>query len=458
MGKQDYRTAYKAYTLVAEQVSEPLRSQALLGAATALAFEGKQPLQAAQQLAAFVDAYPKHPDAAWATRACANCLKDAGRSDDSQAILSDLLHRWPDSESSLDVVLHQPDSRQGVDQVASAVRDWIVSPTALSKLERFNPKTIRLGLLVAAKRQDAKAWDTLTGHIAGVDQTGQTTADALQQLVESGLEADAERLAARLISPQDSAGVTAGAREASCRWAGRTQRWSMLALASEAESTNDEVPSRTVSVERLFAEGLMQTGRVAEARKWWNHLVDQRGVNDFATLLRCAEAENAVGNDVSLAERRIQAAFKAADGEPFQLSLVELLDAELAIRRLKFEDARAGLERVVRSGESDPSVRARAQWLIGETYFLQRNFTQAVEAYRRVEGIDSNSTWVAAALIQAGKSFEQLGRTREAAVCYWGLVNRFAESPHVGMARKRLAAISPPNEDSSHPPNPTLRR
>jgi TolA-binding protein len=89
---------------------------------------------------------------------------------------------------------------------------------------------------------------------------------------------------------------------------------------------------------------------------------------------------------------------------------------------------------------------------------LQQDFADAVEAYRRVEGIDPNGMWVAAAMVQAGKSFEQLGRTREAAVCYSNLLSRFADTSHAALARRRLAAISPdanPSTDSSSTP---LRR
>ncbi len=99
----------------------------------------------------------------------------------------------------------------------------------------------------------------------------------------------------------------------------------------------------------------------------------------------------------------------------------------------------------------------RAQWLIGETHYLQQEFADAIEAYRRVEGIDPGGMWVSAALIQAGKSFEQLGRTREAAVCYGNLLSRFADTSHAELARRRLAAISPDAGPSVHS-SPTIRR
>ncbi|MGB7347609.1 MAG: tetratricopeptide repeat protein, partial [Pirellulaceae bacterium] len=215
--------------------------------------------------------------------------------------------------------------------------------------------------------------------------------------------------------------------------------------------------TRTVTVERLFAESLMQSGRPEEAGVWWNHLVDTRGVNDFATLLRCAESATAYA-DLPTATNRIGDARTAAGDVANKISLVEMLSAELAVRELKFDQARSALEQVVRSEGAIAALRGRAQWTIGETYYLQEKFADAIEAYRKVEGIDPNGSWIAASLVQAGKSFEQLGRTREAAVCYSTLVSRFAESPYATSARRRLAAIAPPSDPSSAPTTDTFRR
>ena len=456
----DHSTAYQAYSLAAKHSTAEAKPTAMLGAAWSLALGGEQPVLAAQQLAAFIESYPQHPDASRAARACATCMMQAGRAEDAHAMLADLLHRWPTSEAALQVVLNQPTGPIDIDKVAPPVRQWLLSSSALQQIERLDLNIVRLGLLLSAEDDQAGVWLAYVRRLAELDESGQTTADLLQHLSDSDRAADAERLAALLIAPSEGLEIASSVREASCRWAGRTQRWSMLAFASESESPELDTKSRTVSVERLFAEALMQTGRAADAQVWWKRLVDQRGANDFATLLRCAETETSLGSDAELAASRIDAARAAAGDSPFRLSLVDLLDAELAIRRMKFDHARGLLESVVRSSETDANLRGRAQWLIGETHYLQQDYAAAIEAYRRVEGIDSNGMWVAASLIQAGKSFEQLGRTREAAVCYWGLVSRFAESPHARMAQRRLAAISPDQQSQSpnNSSNQILRR
>ncbi len=313
---------------------------------------------------------------------------------------------------------------------------------------------------------DDDVWDRLVFSLGKTDVTGRATADLLNGLNKSG---DAERLATFLLAPPKNAElgevvICSAARESACRWAGRHQRWSMLALASQSTSPQTEDANRTEAIERLFAEALMQTGRREEAHLWWTHLADDRKASDFATLIRCAETEVSIG-ETELAMKRVDAARLAAGEDRYRISLVAMLSAELAIRRLRFDDARSDLESVVRSSEVAASLRGRAQWMIGETFFLQQKFAEAIEAYRAVAGIDSEGEWVAASLVQAGKSFEQLGRTRDAAICYSTLVSRHAESEYASLASRRLAALSvsdttnPANLGSPSKPNkPILRR
>ncbi|MEP1645191.1 tetratricopeptide repeat protein, partial [Rhodopirellula bahusiensis] len=146
---------------------------------------------------------------------------------------------------------------------------------------------------------------------------------------------------------------------------------------------------------------------------------------------------------ITEAAQRIAAARAAISTTSPQSALVNLLAADVEIRQLNFDRGRSLLESVVRLGSADEDARGRAQWMIGETYYMQERFGEAIDAYRLVEGISGEGQWTAAALVQAGKSFEQLGRTREAAVCYSTLVRRFANSQHATGARRRLAALSP---------------
>ncbi|MGI9469937.1 MAG: tetratricopeptide repeat protein [Rubripirellula sp.] len=457
LAKGTIDVATEAYALALKHADERQTPTAMLGDAWTTAVQNGKPVDAARKLAEFVDRFPEHADAPRAARACAECLKQSERDDDATAMLADLINRWPDSDAAAEVI--RGHSGLAIDLVPIVVRDWLMKKAKADDLESLDSKTAMLGLLIATQQNELTAWANLAKHLAKIDQSGQVTSDTLATLTEQDLESDAERLATAMIAPSETHTVTPAAREAACRWAGRTSRWSMLAIASESEELDGAEPGRSLAVERLFAESLMQTGRVQDAHRWWTYLVDTRHSTDFATLLRCAESETAVGNDVTRAATRIAAARDAAEDNEFGITLVNMLESELAIRRSQFDHARGLLEHVVRSSETDRSLRGRAQWLIGETFYLQQKFPNAIEAYRRVEGIDPGGMWVSASLIQAGKSFEQLGRTRDAAVCYGNLLSRFADTAHADLARRRLAAISPgqaPNHPSSS--QPTIRR
>ncbi len=287
-------TTSEAYAVALAHAGENHRATAMLGDAWVTALRNTQPLAAAKKLSRFIDQYPQHADASRAARACAECFKRAGRAEDASQMVADLLQHWPDSESASEVLRSYRDL--AVDLVPPAVRNWLMRKAKADDLETLDAKMTMLGIMVATQQHELAAWTNLVKHLASIDQSGQTTSDLLAALVDGGKVADAERMAALYIASIDGSDVSPRAREAACRWAGRTLRWSMLAFASESESRAEPNPSRTVTVDTLFAEALMQTGRIEEARRWWDYLVDSRGVDRFSTLLRCAEAETAVGS------------------------------------------------------------------------------------------------------------------------------------------------------------------
>lgn len=388
--------------------------------------------------------------------------------------------RWQDEFSAIPEVIRQ--------HLLSHVDEILASPVAGNDVD-----ILACGLLAAGALGHVQAESAYSVGLSLIDETGDASTYVLEHLGSAGHAAAASRIAIQwiaargaeslapsLVQMQDQAGrlITTGTREAACRWAGRTGRWNVLAMAAEQEeglfqsgdalSVEDgpfqlaETRGRSLHVERLFAEALLQTGKPKQSLKLWQHIVDRGGADDFPTLLRTAETAVAAGS-VSDASMRIAAARaaarNAANGSPAQpgnsaqVALTDLLAANLEIRQLRFDRGRGLLEQVVRSPESGTDLRGRAQWMIGETFFMQQKFPEAIAAYRQVEAISESEEWTAVALVQAGKSFEQLGRTREATVCYSTLVSRFGESRHATDARQRLAAMT-----TNDPNAQTIRR
>lgn len=460
LGSGDHETAVSAYATAVAKCSEGSKATAVLGHAWAVGAAGNRPAEAAQMLADFIETYPQHADVSAAAAACVTCLRQSGDVVAADKMAYRILAQWAETtaahQTSESIVTHS------TAELPEAFVIWLEGQIK-TNLSALSLRNIAVGIRIVAGDSNDDRWDALVRRLVMTDQDGVVTADVLLTLERENHTAAAERLAATAMVPAVELPVTRGCQEAACRWAGRTRRWTMLALASESDQpagvaaetpeTGLAAEARSVAVERLYAESLMQTGRSREAQNWWNHLVDNRNVNDFATLLRCAETA-ASHAPVDEAAQRIATARDVAGENSGRVSLVEMLAAELAIRKIQFDDARYSLAKVVRSGEAPSGLRGRAQWMIGETFYMQKQFEQAIDAYRRVEGIDETDTWTAAALVQAGKSFEQLGRTREATVCYFSLVSRFAKSPHAIDAQRRLAAIAPENMSNSE----TFRR
>ncbi len=106
------------------------------------------------------------------------------------------------------------------------------------------------------------------------------------------------------------------------------------------------------------------------------------------------------------------------------------------------DEARHSYQKVLQSASgAKTETAAMAQWMIGETYFLQEQFDTAVREYLRVEVLYSYPRWQSAALLQAGKCYEQLGKWKDAGDAYGRLLQLHAKSEFAPEARERLQNV-----------------
>ena len=107
-----------------------------------------------------------------------------------------------------------------------------------------------------------------------------------------------------------------------------------------------------------------------------------------------------------------------------------------------FEGARREYLKTIHSTTGGKTeTAAMAQWMLGETYFHQENYDAALREYLRVEILYAYPRWQAAALLQAGKCQELLGRPKEAAELYARLIKTNPDTEFTKEGADRLRAL-----------------
>lgn len=120
----------------------------------------------------------------------------------------------------------------------------------------------------------------------------------------------------------------------------------------------------------------------------------------------------------------------------------DLLLARNALASIQFDEARRILASLVAAPpKHDPSAAPRAQWLIGESYFLSQDYRQAVTAYTAAIEDGSAPAWTEVALMQRGKCYELLGELGSASADYRRVSEEFERSSFASTARARLGEI-----------------
>ena len=110
-------------------------------------------------------------------------------------------------------------------------------------------------------------------------------------------------------------------------------------------------------------------------------------------------------------------AFKAdAPSDPLT-SEVEYARGRALQQLARMEEARAAYQAVIDARKGGELV-ARAQFMIGETYYHQENYHEAIRQFLKVNILYDAPTWQAASLLETGKAYERLDQWADAAESY----------------------------------------
>lgn len=103
----------------------------------------------------------------------------------------------------------------------------------------------------------------------------------------------------------------------------------------------------------------------------------------------------------------------------------------------RFDEARRQFKQVI---DADPQqageTAAMAQWMIGETYFRQKEYETAINAYDRVlKRYPQHPYWHSVALLQIGKCYLQVPNDKLAIAAFDTLLKNFPDSAYAESAR-----------------------
>jgi len=129
---------------------------------------------------------------------------------------------------------------------------------------------------------------------------------------------------------------------------------------------------------------------------------------------------------------------------------VRYLEGQRLVAAAQFDEARTSFQETI----DDPrgqftETAAKAQWMIGETYLHQNAVEQALRAYLKVDMLYDYPQWRAAALLQAGKCYERLGKLTDARKLYERITTEIPTTSYHAAAQKRLLQIQ---ADAPAPP------
>lgn len=203
---------------------------------------------------------------------------------------------------------------------------------------------------------------------------------------------------------------------------------SRLRLASEywlAESTyqQEKFEDAAARFDRL-------AGEIETVEGSWPAMVPLRRAQ-----LRARNKDWAEAAQIAAQIPRLYPHFEQMYEVSYLLGRCRFAAAEFAEARVEFNEA------IQRSAGRKLETAAMAQWMIGESYFHQKEYETAIREYFRVEALYDWPRWQAGALLQAGKCYEHLGEWTEAVALYDRIVDQYPDTMFTEeAARRRVVA------------------
>jgi TolA-binding protein len=272
--------------------------------------------------------------------------------------------------------------------------------------------------------------------------------DAVYRLAERSASRDdisaAERLVAKLLERAPGARVAPQAVYLHGQLAAAGQRWADLERAMQRLLCDYPESSLQLQAEYWRAEAGYQQGRYDAAARQFERLAasTEPRREAWVAMISLRWAQCLAHRGEWEAARRVAAGISGRFPDFAQQYEADYVVGRALVHEAKLGQARDAFHRVTRSPTGrGTETAAMAQWMIGETYFHQRKFGEAAEAYLVAETLYAYPRWRAAARLQLAKCYEAQQKW-EAAIRYYKLVIDNQEVPQlVSEAEQHLSRL-----------------
>ncbi|MFO0950685.1 MAG: tetratricopeptide repeat protein [Isosphaeraceae bacterium] len=455
--KKKYDEAAEQFSKAAEapEVDPAVAARARLGLGWAR-LDGGKPAEAAEAFAAFLAASPDDPLAPEASLAQGRGLEAAKQVDPALQAYEQTAAKYPNTEPALLAALARArllveakrpgDAASAYEQFTKDHPDYKPKDAAAPGLDAVLADW-GWALVDAGKSSEA---DAVFGRLLKDFPESPFAADARFNLAESANQSKNLDEVVKLLGPLVAEGSKASPRlvQSALYRLGRTQAekkdWANAARTLDRLLT--EFPDNTFRREArlLRAEVALESGETAQAETALDALKTGPGEPSDPPGFAAAVKRRRIESLLALKKWKevIEAAdsFKKESPDDPKLAEVEFARARALQQMARFDEARAAYQTVIDARKAGDLV-ARSQFMIGETYFHQKDYHEAILQLLRVDILYDAPTWQAAALLEVGKAHEQLSQWADAAETYKRLREKFPDDPNAAEAKGRLETV-----------------
>jgi TolA-binding protein len=406
-------------------------------------FEAGRWNEAATAFQQVLDADPDGPQAAEAALLRGRSLEHLEQFDQALVMYMQVAERYPEASRAAEGLLRAARLNEQLGHAQQAREQYAAILEKYPEFAGLDDAIYRYAWLL--RETDGKASDKLFDRLRTEFATSPFAAEATLQLADSAVAEKRFDEAATLLREVTRPDAPATIRPQALYLEGRLElsrgNWAdaekpLGQLISEHPDSDLVLPAEYLVAEASFRAGNFErslelltalSAKTRENSAAWLATAELRRAQSLAQLRRWSEASEVA--------QGIQQRFPDFP----QSYEADYIVGRAFAAQADFDGARTWYAKAVDApGAAETETAAMARWMIGESYFHQEQYAPALDEYLKVG--EQFPHWHSAALLQAGKSQEALGRWQAAAEMYQQLIERYPDGQLHAEATRRLTA------------------